>query len=403
MVGRDAPLLNRRDRLIARARQGYRLAYGVEPSRFVAAPGRINLIGEHADYTDGYALACAIDRETIVAAGPPAPTTREKLFEVVALDMGDMASARDRFDLVAPIRPGENNWQNHVRGVVQALGRYGQRVRPMRIAISGDVPMGTGLSSSAAFGVAVALACSDYCGLGLSPDLLAKAAQLAEQDFAGTASGITAQLASAASLGGHALLVDCSSMGHMAIPIHPDLAITAIDTGVRRDPAIDIVAARRAECAAAAEHFAVKTLREVDAAMLLDAEASLDPMLLARARHVVGEAARIEWIGEGLVRGDTALLAEVMHEAQLSLAQDFAASLPQIDQLTAMIAEALGDAGGVRLSDAGPGGCLVAISSADATGAIDEALARYNRTATGVPARAQRLHPSAGAAPIELE
>lgn len=395
--------MDRRDRLIARARQGYRLAYGVEPSHFVAAPGRINLIGEHADYTDGYALTCAIDRETIVAAGPAAPTTREKLFEAVALDMGDMASARDRFDLVAPIRPGENNWQNHVRGVVQALGRYGQRVRPMRIAISGDVPMGTGLSSSASFGVAVALACSDYCGLGLSTDLLAKAAQLAEQDFAGKAGGITAQLASAASTAGHGLLVDCRSLDHMAIPIHPDLAITAIDIGVRRDPAIDIVAARRAECAAAAEHFAVKALGDVDAAMLLEAEGSLDPVLLARARHVVGEAARIEWIGEGLVRGDTALLAEVMHESHLSLSQDFAASLPQIDHLTAMIAEALGDAGGVRLSGAGMGGSLVAISSADATGAIDGALARYNRAATGLPARAQRFRPSAGAAPIELE
>lgn len=395
--------MDRRDRLIARARQGYRLAYGAEPSHFVAAPGRINLIGEHADYTDGYALACAIDRETIVAAGPAAPTTREKLFEAVALDMGDMASTRDRFDLVAPIRPGENNWQNHVRGVVQALGRYGQRVRPMRIAIAGDVPIGTGLSSSASFGVAVALACSDYCGLGLSTDLLAKAAQLAEQDFAGHAGGIAAPLASAASMAAHALLLDCSSLNHMALPIHADLAITAIDTGVRRDPAIDIVAARRAECAAAAEHFAVKMLREVDAAMLLEAEGRLDPVLLARARHVVSEAARIEWIGEGLVRGDTALLAEVMHESHFSLSRDFAASLPQIDQLAALVAEALGDAGGVRLSGAGLGGCLVAISSADATGAIDEAMARYNRADTGLPARAQRFQPSARAAPIELE
>ena len=393
--------MDRRERLIARARQGYRLAYGVEPARFYAAPGRVNLIGEHVDYNDGFVLPCAIDRETIVAAGPPAPQTRDKLFEAVALDMGDMASARDSFDLLAPIRPGDNNWQNHVRGVVQALGRYGHRVRPMRVAIAGDVPIGAGLSSSAAFGVAVALACSDYSGLQLSPEMLAKVAQLAENDFVGCACGIMDQMAAAASQAGHALLLDCRSLDFLPVPIHKSLAISVIDTGIRRSLTESAFNQRRAECEAAAKHFGVKALRDLDYGTLLRAEPDLDHTLYRRARHVVSELDRVEPVGIALAKGRTAVLAEVMREAHLSLSEDFEVSLPPIDRLAQMVAEALGDAGGVRLTGAGFGGCLVAVAQHDAGAAIDEAIGRYNDEAD-LPARAEVFRPISGAAEIVL-
>jgi galactokinase len=394
--------MDRRERLIARARQGFRLAYGVEPTRFLAAPGRVNLIGEHVDYNDGFVLPCAIDRETIVAAGPPSPHSKEKVFEAVALDMGEMASARDSFDLLAPIRPGENNWQNHVRGVVQALGRYGQRVRPMRIAIAGDVPIGAGLSSSAAFGVAVALACSDYSGLQLSPELLAKVAQLAENDFVGCACGIMDQMAAAAAQADHALLLDCRSLDHMAVPIHRSLAITVIDTGLRRSLTESAFNQRRAECEAVARHFGVKALRDLDYGTLLRAEPDLDHTLYRRARHVVSELDRIEPVGVALARGDTATLAQVMREAHLSLSEDFDVSLPPIDRLAQMVAEALGNAGGVRLTGAGFGGCLVAVANHDAGAAIAEVVGRYNDEAD-LPARAEVFRPVSGAAPILLD
>lgn len=393
--------MDRRERLIARARQGYRLAYGEEPTRFFAAPGRVNLIGEHVDYNDGYVLPCAIDRETIVAAGPPSSQTREKLFEAVALDMGDMASARDSFDLVAPVRPGENNWQNHVRGVIQALGRYGYRVRPMRVAIAGDVPIGAGLSSSAAFGVAVALACSEYSGFDLSPEMLAKVAQLAENDFVGCACGIMDQMASAASVADHALLLDCRSLEHMPIPIHPSLAITVIDTGLRRSLTESAFNQRRSECEAVAQYFDIRSLRDLDRATLDAAHGAIDRTLHARARHVVSEMERIEPVGVGLVTGDTALLAEVMREAHLSLSHDFDVSLPPIDRLAQMIAEGLGAAGGVRLTGAGFGGCLVAVADHDAFPAIEDAIAGYNADAD-LPARADVFRPVGGAAPLVL-
>jgi galactokinase len=394
--------MDRRERLIARARQGYRLAFGVEPSRFYAAPGRVNLIGEHVDYNDGFVLPCAIDRETIVAAGPPSAQSKQKLFEAVALDMGDMASARDSFDLVAPIVRSDNNWQNHVRGVVQALGRYGHRVRPMRIAIAGDVPIGAGLSSSAAFGVAVALACSDYSGLDLAPEMLAKVAQLAENDFVGCACGIMDQMAAAASVADHALLLDCRSLDFMPVPIHHSLAITVIDTGLRRSLTESAFNQRRAECEAVAQHFGVKALRDLDHGKLLLAEPDLDHTLFRRARHVVTEMERVEPIGIALAKGKTAVLAEVMREAHVSLSEDFDVSLPPIDRLAQMVAESLGDAGGVRLTGAGFGGCLVAVAAQEAGAAIDDAIGRYNDEAD-LPARAEMFRPISGAAPILID
>lgn len=390
--------MDRRERLIARAKQGYRLAFGADPTHFVAAPGRVNLIGEHVDYNDGFVLPMAINRETIVAFGPPDKDAKYPVFEALALDMG---GARDRFDLIGLIHRGENNWQNHVRGVVQGLGRYGHRVKPMRIAIAGDVPIGAGLSSSAAFGVAVALACSEFSGLGLSPEALAKVAQLAENDFVGCACGIMDQMASAASVEGHALLLDCRTLEHMPIPIHPGLVVTVIDTGLRRSLTESAFNERRAQCEAAAAYFGLAALRDLDADTLAAAYGSLDPMLFRRARHVVGEIARVEPVAAALAKGDTAVLAAQLRAAHLSLAGDFEVSLPQIDRLAGLVTDALGEAGGVRLTGAGFGGCLVAVSARDATTGIDGAIARYN-LAADLPARAEIFSPVSGAAPIML-
>lgn len=392
--------MNRRDKLIARAAQGFRAAYGTEPVRFFAAPGRVNLIGEHVDYNDGFVLPCAIDRETIVAAGPAARTSGPAMFETAALDMGEAASARDAFDPAAPIIAGSNNWQNHVRGVVAALIREGHHPAPMRIAVAGDVPMGAGLSSSAAFGVAVAAACSQWSNFGLAPATLARCAQWAENEFVGCACGIMDQMAAAASVAGHALLLDCRSLEHLPIPVHPDLAITIIDSGIRRNLTESAFNQRRAECEAVAAHFGVAALRDLEAHRLAAGESALDPVLYRRARHVVSEIERVEPVAVALARGDTAQLAHVMREAHLSLSEDFAVSLPPIDRLAQMVSENLGTAGGVRLTGAGFGGCLVAVTAHDAARAIDEAVARYNLDAD-LPARAETYAAASGAGAID--
>ncbi|WP_373489018.1 galactokinase [Blastomonas sp.] len=391
-------MMDRRERLIDRAREGFQLVYGTEPTHFFAAPGRVNLIGEHVDYNAGYVLPCAIDRETIVALG----AGEGNLFEATALDMAEMGSARDDFSLDAPIVRADQNWRNHVRGVVHALAGRGHRLKPARIAIASDVPIGVGLSSSAALGVAVALACAEHSGLNLSPDVLAKVAQAAENDFVGCACGIMDQMASASSTAGHALLLDCRSLEHMPIPIHESLVITVINTGLRRELTGSAFNLRRAECKAAARHYGVAALRDLSPEALERARGWLDDVHFARARHVVSEIARVEPVALALAQGDSAVLAALLAEAHRSLADDFDVSLPPIDRLVGLVAEALGTAGGVRLTGAGFGGCLVAVADRTASWAIDDAVARYNTTAS-LPASSNSFAPAKGAAPIVFQ
>jgi galactokinase len=387
--------MNRRQALVARVVEGYRAAYGTDPAQLFAAPGRVNLIGEHVDYNDGFVLPCAIDRETIVALGDGV----DGRFEAVALDMGEGGSARESFAAGEPIARTQSDWQNHLRGVAHFLEAGGHRLRPARIAVAGDVPIGAGLSSSASFGVAAALAMSTHSDLGLAPAQLARIAQRAENDFVGCACGIMDQMASAASVAGAALLLDCRSLETRAVPIHSSLAITVIDSGIRRQLTDSAFNQRRAECEAAAAHYGVASLRELDPARLEAQRGGLDPVLFARARHVVTEIARVAPFAAALTAGDTAAIARLLAEGHRSLAGDFAVSLPALDRLAGLVGEALGEAGGVRLTGAGFGGCLVAVSAADAAPAIAEAVARYNQAAD-IPARIEAFRPAPGAAPI---
>lgn len=391
--------MDRRERVIARARQGYRLAYGAEPSRFFAAPGRVNLIGEHVDYNGGYVLPCAINRDTVIALGPADKSDKGQFLDAVAIDMG---SARTRMSLDAPIERGVNNWENHVRGVVQAMRQRGLAIKPSRIAIAGDIPIGAGLSSSASLGVGIALALSEYSGLSLSAKTLAQIAQSAENEFVGCACGIMDQMASACAEADHALLLDCQSLEHMPIPMAPGLAIMVIDSGIRRELTESAFNQRRAECEAAAQHYGVASLRELDLELLEMARGGLEDALYRRARHVVREIALVEPAAVALAKGDTALLAEVMAASHRSLAKDYEVSLPAIDTLVDLVAGVLGKEGGVRLTGAGFGGCVVAVMAQDAAEAVREAVeTRYNSVA-GLPARAEVFVASAAAAPIRM-
>lgn len=385
--------MSRRDDLIARVFAGYRQAYGEDPAQLYAAPGRVNLIGEHVDYNDGLVLPCAIDRETIVALGD-GPEAR---VEVTALDMGD--GARDSFALDAPIARGAEEWANHVRGVAHFLQERGYPLRGARMAAAGDVPIGAGLSSSASFGVAAALSLSHHAGHAVPASQLALIAQAAENHFAGCACGIMDQMASAASAAGAALLLDCRTLETRSVPVHPGLAITVIDSGIRRSLVTSAFNQRRAECEAAARHYGVASLRDLTVDALNAGRGDLDDVLFARARHVVAEIARVAPMADALAAGDTAALAGVLTEGHRSLAEDFAVSLPALDRIAALVGSALGTAGGVRLTGAGFGGCLVAVSDADAGDAIADAVARYNAEAA-TPARTYRFSPGSGAAPI---
>ena len=378
--------MNRRDRLIARTRQGYRLAFGSQgpnPRRFFAAPGRVNLIGEHVDYNQGFVLPCAIDRETVVSLGAGPEVGGQGYVEVVAIDMGQ---ARDKIPLYKPIERVEDGWRNLVRGAVAFLQQRGHEIVPARLAIAGDIPVGAGLSSSASFTVAITLALAQLSRIPLSQEQLALIAQDAETQFLGTACGVMDQIASAAATRGKALLLDCRSLQHMPIPVAPQLSLMIIDSGVRRQLADSAFNQRRRECELAAKHYQVDALRDLTSEALEAGRDGLDPILFARARHVVSEIARVEPMAVALAHADTAALAQVMRASHVSLRDDFEVTVEPVDRLVDTVSAALGTGksalGGVRMTGAGFGGCLVAVVHEDATQTVKDAVERtYNSTA----------------------
>lgn len=385
--------MSRAQQLIARAQDGFQAAFGSAPSQVYRAPGRVNLIGEHVDYNEGFVLPCAIDRETIVALAP----SPDAAIEAVALDMD---GARDSFSLEGSITRSEGEWQNHIRGVAHFLRQRGVDLKPARIAIAGDIPRGAGMSSSASLGVAVALALSANSGLTLSPADLATIAQQAENDFVGCACGIMDQMASAANSAGSALMLDCRSLEYRPAPISSDLAIVAIDSGIRRQLVDSGFNERRAQCEQAAQHYGVASLRDLSNAQLEAGRGDLDQTVYARARHVVSEIERVEPFAAALAKGDTSAIASLMRASHASLRDDFEVSLPAIDSLADTVAEALGDTGGVRLTGAGFGGCLVAVVEQNATARVVEAVEQRFNPSADTQAAVMVMTPSAGAGPV---
>ncbi|MHA7820009.1 MAG: galactokinase [Erythrobacter sp.] len=360
--------MTRREALIRRVREGYRAAFGEEPQAIYAAPGRVNLIGEHTDYNDGLVLPCAIDRETLVAAGPG----DEGAIEAVALDLGH---ARDSFPVRQPTTPVADEWANHIRGVAHRMREDDVALPAARLAIAGDVPIGAGLSSSASLGVVSGLAISDLAGAPQAPETLAKIAQFAENRFVGTQCGIMDQMASACSREGHALLLDCRDLTCRHIAMPSGLALVIIDSDVRHSLGDSPYNERRAQCEAAAAHCGAQSLREVSPDQLEAERSGLDDLAYRRARHVVTEIERVSRFADALERGDVAAISQLMDASFVSYRDDFEASTSQIDSLFAKVSEVLGDSGGVRLTGGGFGGSLVALSPPEAVADITAAVA----------------------------
>lgn len=375
--------------LIERTSGAFRRAFGAEPALLIHAPGRVNLIGEHTDYNDGFVLPCAIDRGTLIAASP----RDDGRIVAVAADYGD---ARDEFAIRADIPRAAAAWANHVRGVAAVLAGQGHAPGGLSLTIAGDVPQGAGLSSSASLEVAVATALSEG-GLGLTPVDAARAAQAAENDFVGISCGIMDPLASACGKAGHALLIDCRSLAIRPVPVPDSLALLVIHSGIERGLVGSAYNERRAQCEAAARHYGVKALRDLDEKALAERRGGLDPVAWRRARHIVTENARTLAAAEALAQGDIAALAALMAASHASMRDDFEITVPAIDRLVEIAGEAAGDQGGVRMTGGGFGGCVVALVAGHRAGAVREAVAAYYRSPSGGPAEIYRFNAAAGA------
>ncbi|MFS7249981.1 galactokinase [Rahnella rivi] len=333
--------------------------FGYPATITIKAPGRVNLIGEHTDYNDGFVLPCAIDYETVIACAQ----RNDRTIRVIAADYDN---DEDSFSLDEPILHSDTHpWANYVRGVVKHLMLRNKDFSGADMVISGNVPQGAGLSSSASLEVAVGQALKSLYDLPLDGVALALNGQEAENQFVGCNCGIMDQLISALGKENHSLLIDCRSLETRAVSMPKNAAVVIINSNVKRGLVDSEYNARREQCEVAARFFGVKALRDVDPALFFSIQDELDPVVARRARHVITENDRTLAAADALASGDLKRMGELMAESHASMRDDFEITVPQIDKLVDIVKEVIGDKGGVRMTGGGFGGCIVALVPED--------------------------------------
>jgi galactokinase len=368
--------------------------FGTEPARHFRAPGRVNLIGEHTDYNDGFVLPCAINYDTVVAAGPRA----DQQIRVVAADYKNQTSA---FSLNPEIpHDPAAPWSDYVRGVAWGLVRRGYSLRGANLVISGNVPRAAGLSSSASLEVAVGTALAGLSGLDLDGKTIALNGQQAENEFVGVKCGIMDQFIAALGQKDHALLIDCRSLNYQSVPIPAGTAIIIANSNVKRGLVDSEYNTRRRECEEAAAHFSVPALRDVPADIFALHQDELSENVAKRARHVITENARTEAAAIALRQGDLAEMGRLMAESHASMRDDFEITVPPIDALVEIMTEVVGPAGGVRMTGGGFGGCVVALAPQELAAEVEAAIVKKYPAASGLAATVYICQASAGAGEI---
>jgi galactokinase len=351
----------------------FRRQFGGEPEIVVQAPGRVNLIGEHTDYNDGFVLPMAIDRRTVIAA-------RHRTDSIVSVSSEGFSDAH--FDLAA-MEPAQG-WDEYIKGVAWAMDA--DSLPGWEGVIESTIPLGASLSSSAALEVATALVFATLAKRRWRPSDAAQLAHRAETDWVGVNSGIMDQLISACGQAGHAVLIDCRDLTRSATPLPPGVQVVVLDTGTRRRLTESRYNQRRAECKAAAEAFGIESLRDLTATVLNDPPADLSKTILDRARHVVEENQRTLAAAEAMKIGDGSLLGSLMNQSHESLRDLYEVSSSALD---AMVESALASPGclGARMTGAGFGGCAIAlVDDAAVDEFMDNVATRYQGTTRNQPA-----------------
>jgi len=346
--------------------------FHVPPAAIVRAPGRVNLIGEHTDYNDGFVLPVAIDRAVWIALRPR-PDRQLKLHSLdfdqsVAFSLDDLSQ--------------QEGWEGYVQGVAWALQDAGYELRGWEGVMAGNVPIGAGLSSSAATELAVARAFALVSDLPWNPTGMALLAQKAENKWVGVNCGIMDQLISAAGVAGHALFIDTRTLATEPVPMPEQARIVVFYSDAPRSLAGSAYNQRRAECEEAVQRLqtvlpGVTALRDVSPQQLEAHRQLLPPVIYRRARHVVTENARVLASMEAMRSGDMVRLGELMLASHASLRDDYEVSSRELDLLVALAVNA--GALGARLTGAGFGGCAIALRGAGEADAIArDVIGEYN-------------------------
>ena len=359
-------------------RKRFEDCYG-RPPRVFRAPGRVNLIGEHTDYNDGFVLPAAIDFYTWVAVSAR-PDRR------LALRSENFSGAPE-YDLDSPENQRRHEWSDYVYGVVLSLMGAGKQLRGADVLVSGEVPIGAGVSSSASIEVATGYALLENSNQSFDRVELARLCQQAENEFVGVRSGIMDQFISCFGRAGHALLLDCRSLDYQWVPLPEGISLVICNTMVRHELASGEYNRRRAECETGvrqlAEHLPhVSALRDVALADLEKYRENLDPVVYRRCRHVVSENDRVLRCVEALAGGDLSTVGALMADSHRSLRDDYEVSCAELDLMVELAAQAEGVVG-ARMTGGGFGGCTVNLVRGDSVDAFKRSVAEGYRQQTG--------------------
>jgi galactokinase len=358
-----------------RAHEAFVSAYGREPTLFVAAPGRVNLIGEHTDYNDGFVLPAAIDRHIVLAVAP----REDRTVRLHALDFAE----HSQFSLDALDHDEQAAWSNYERGVAWALQGAGYTLSGLDGVITGDVPIGSGLSSSAAIEVATALAFQTLGDLDLDDVERALLCQKAENQFVGMNCGIMDQYIVSLGKRGHALLIDCRSLEYELVPVPDGCDVVICDTKKRRGLVDSEYNRRREECERGSSILGVKALRDVSVETFAARQGELDEITRMRCRHVITENQRTLNGVTALRNGDVARFGALMNDSHTSLRDDYEVSCRELDIMVEAAQRQPGTLGS-RMTGAGFGGCTVSLVRSEHTPAFAREVAKIYTESTGV-------------------
>jgi galactokinase len=371
--------------------------YGRPPRWIVAAPGRVNVIGEHTDYNDGFVLPMAIERYAVMAADKSAG---EKI------QIRDVAAGVEPalVDLSAPVTPGLPKWANYPRGVIAGCLDRGLNPGGLDVLLHSTVPLGGGLSSSASLEVCTATLLEAATGKKMNPVEKALLCQKAEHEFAGVPCGIMDQFISVMGRQNSLLLLDCRSRETQLVPMNDaSVQLLIANTNVRHELANGEYASRRAQCEAAAKILGVASLRDATAEMLESAKGKMDEVVFRRARHVIGEIERTLHAAEGVRASNWETVGQLMYASHASLRDDYEVSCKELDAIVE-ISGAIGVKGGIygcRMTGGGFGGCTVALVKTENVEAITKQIAADYKKKTKIDAAIFVSRPAAGAMVIK--
>lgn len=383
----------------AHTAEQFKKKFGRSPRWIVAAPGRVNVIGEHTDYNDGFVLPMAIERYTVIAAD--ASVGGKAQLQLATTEGKSPATV----DISTPLTPGNRGWwANYPLGVVAGFAARGVKVGGFDAMIHSTVPLGGGLSSSAALEVSTATLLEVMTGHKL--DLVDKAllCQKAEHEYAGVPCGIMDQFISVMGKKDHLLLIDCRTRKPELVPMNDSsLGILIVNTNVKHELGSGEYAKRRAQCEAAAKIIGVPSLRDASGDALEQARSKMDEVVFRRARHVITEIARTTQAAAGIKAGNWPTVGQLMYGSHYSLKDDYEVSCAELD-VVVEIAQSIGPKGGVigcRMTGGGFGGCCVALVQADKVEAIQKTIATEYKKRTNIEATMFVSRPGPGATVIQ--